>query len=424
MALPRRVVITGIGVISPIGLDAGSFWDALTKGRSGIATLPEFDLPFVPVRFGAAVRGFDPKKYLEKKERKRLGIMVRSMQFAAAAAQLAVEDGLLDKSKIDPTRFGTIFGSSTLPSELKDLGRAALISANRQTHQVLMEAWGVHGLPLIPPMWMLEHVPNMSACHVSIFHDTRGPSNSITESDAASLLALAEAHRWLRRGAADLFLVGGGDTKLVPINFARQILFSPLSHRNDAPDKACRPFDRDRDGIVLGEGAGVLLVEELEHAQRRQARIYAEVVGVGAAFDRGLTGQGLARAIRLAMNQAGVEPDAIDHINAQGYSIPREDAGEARAYLKVFGLNTPPVLAVKSYVGQLGGAAAAVELAASLLALQHQHLPATLNYVFPDPACPINVARLPQPTRLRHFLKVSFTEMGQCAAVVCRRWEG
>jgi 3-oxoacyl-[acyl-carrier-protein] synthase II len=264
----------------------------------------------------------------------------------------------------------------------------------------------------------------MLACHVSILHNAQGPNNSITESDVASLLALGEAYRVLGRDAADFFLVGGAESKINPLSMARQCLFEPLSRRNDDPGHACRPFDRRRDGLVVGEGAGVLVLEELSHAQARGARIYAEVAGFGASFDRGRTGAGLARAARTALAEAGIGPGDLDHVNAHGLSTVEADAMEARGLSEALGGVRVPVLAAKSYFGNLGAGGGTTELAASLLALHHALVPPTLNYEEPDPACPVAVlAGEGRPAEKPYVLKVGFTPMGQCAAVVCRRWE-
>ena len=422
MSSPRRAVITGIGLITPIGLDAASFHQSLREGRGGIHTVRSFDASALPVRFGGEVTGFDARNYLEKKDRKRLNVMVRTIQFAVAASQLALADAAVDNERLDPDRFGVIFGAGTIPGELADLGPAAQASVADAPGRIDLRKWGERGNRHIPPMWMLNHVPNMLASHVSILHDARGPNNTICQTDAAALLALGEALRAVRRDRADLFLVGGADAKINPITLARQYLFTPLSRRNDAPEKACRPFDRGRDGVVLGEGGGVLVLEELEHARRRGARIYAEALGFGAAYDRGFTGAGVARAVRAALADAGIGPDHLDHVNAQGYSTPLADAIEAQALRGVVGPSLP-VFAPKSYFGNAGAASGTVELAASLLAAADGVLPATLNYEEPDPQCPVNVVREPRPVRRPCFLKVGFTDLGQCAAFVVRRWE-
>jgi len=422
----RRAVITGIGIISPIGLDAASYWHSLREGRSGIRPIQSFDASGLPVRIAGEIPHFNAKDYLEKEQRKSLRVMARTIQLAVAGAQRALDDGQVDKSKLDPTRFGVEFGAGLIATELNDLIEAACVSANCQPGRVDLEKWGEQGIPLIQPLWMLKYLPNMLACHVSILHDARGPNNSITESDVASLLALGEAYRILLRDQADFFLVGGAESKINPLSMVRQCLFEHLSRRNEEPTKACRPFDRWRDGLVLGEGAGVFVVEDLEHARRRGARIYAEIVGFGAAFDPGMRGDGLARAIDAALADAGIGPEEVDHVNAHGLSTPESDAWEARSLHKVFGSCSPPVpvFAAKSYIGNLGASGGTTELAASVLAMSNNGpVPPTLNYEQADPDCPIEVlSREPRPMTRPHVVKVSFTQMGQCAAVVVRQW--
>jgi len=423
---PRRTVITGLGVVTPVGQGPAAFWESLIAGRGGIGPITAFDTAALPVHFGGEIRDFDPRDYVDKSERKRLKMMVRTIQFAVAAARLAADDARLDGTPLDPQRFGVVFGAGTIPGDLADLGPLARACFDPAGERVDFLRWGRDGLPLVPPTWLLSHVPNMVSCHVSILHNVQGPCNTVTQTDVASLLALGEARRALRRGRADLFLVGGGDTRINPISYARQSLFAPLSRRNDAPDRACRPFDRQRDGLVLGEGGGAVVLEDLEHARRRQAPIYAEVAGFGSAFDRGRSGSGLARAVEAALADARIRPEALDHVNAEGGSTPEGDAREARGLRLALGSAgaTVPVFAGKSYFGSLGAASGTVELAASLLALRHGTLPGTRNYEEPDPACPVTVSRRPRAVQRPCFLKIGFTEMGQCAAVVCRRWEG
>jgi 3-oxoacyl-[acyl-carrier-protein] synthase II len=424
-ASTRRAVLTGLGVITPIGQDPVSLWESLRGGRGGIHAITSFDASALPTRFAGEIPDFDAKRYLDKSARKSLRVMARTIQLAVSAAQLALDDSKVDKAALDPARFGVEFGSGLIASELEEMGDAALASANCQPHVVDLEKWGEAGLAAIPPLWMLKYLPNMLACHVSILHNAQGPNNSITESDVASLLALGEAYRLVGRDAADFFLVGGAESKINPLSLVRQCLFEPLSQRNDAPEKACRPFDRRRDGLVVGEGAAVLALEELGHARKRGARIYAEVVGFGAAFDRRKTGAGLARAIRAALADAGLGPEDVDHVNAHGLSSVEGDVWEARGLQEVFGnLREPvPVFAAKSYLGNLGAGSGTTELAASLVALPHGAVPATLNYEDPDPECPIQVVTgQPRAMNRDHVLKVNFTPMGQCAAVVVRKW--
>jgi 3-oxoacyl-[acyl-carrier-protein] synthase II len=422
----RRAVITGIGIISPIGLDAASFWRSLQEGRSGIRPIQSFDASGLPVRIAGEIPNFNAKDYLEKENRKSLRVMARTIQLAVAGAQRAMDDGKVDKSRLEPTRFGVEFGAGLIATELNDLIEASCVSANCQPDRVDLEKWGEQGIPAIQPLWMLKYLPNMLACHVSILHDARGPNNSITESDVASLLALGEAYRILLRDQADFFLVGGAESKINPLSMVRQCLFEHLSKRNEEPDRACRPFERSRDGLVLGEGAGVFILEDLEHARRRGARIYAEIVGFGAAFDPELRGNGLARAIDAALAEAGIGPDEVDHINAHGLSTPVSDAWEARNLQTIFGNCSPrvPVFAAKSYIGNLGAGGSTTELAVSVLAMSSNNpVPPTLNFEQADPECPIAVlSSEPRPMTRPYVVKVSFTQMGQCGALVVRQW--
>jgi 3-oxoacyl-[acyl-carrier-protein] synthase II len=423
MAKPtRRTVITGAGILSPVGPGADAFWRALLDGRSGVKPIRGFDASGLPVRFAGEIPDFDPKNYIEKKDRRGLKMMARTIQLAVSAAQLAINHGKVDKSKLDPERFGVEFGAGLIASELPDLADGSRASQNCQPGVTDLEKWGREGLGAIQPLWMLKYLPNFLACHVSILHDARGPNNSITESDVASLLALGEAFRILGREGADFFLVGGAESKMNVLSLARQCLFEALSKRNDAPEKACRPFDRGRDGIVIGEGGTVLVVEDLEHARRRGADIFAELVGFGSAFDPRISG-GVTRAVRAALNEAGVGVEDIDHVNAHGIGTPNSDVAEAKGLYAVFG-DKVPVSAFKSYMGNLGAGGSLTELAASVLALRHGVVPPTLNYEVPDPDCPVRVtAGRARPVEKRFVVKTAFTEMGQCAAVVLRKWE-
>jgi 3-oxoacyl-[acyl-carrier-protein] synthase II len=424
-ASSRRVVITGLGLITPIGLDADSFWRSLQEGRSGVRPIRSFDTSGLPVHIAAEIERFDAREFVDKSQRRSLKVMARTIQLAVAGAQRALAHGQVDRSKLDPMRFGVEFGAGLIASELPELIDAARASTNCQPGVVDLERWGEQGMGTIQPLWMLKYLPNMPACHISILHDARGPNNTITESDAAGLLALGEAFRILERDGADFFLVGGAESKINPLSLVRQCLFERLSQRNDEPARACRPFDRTRDGLVLGEGAAVLVVEDLEHARRRGARIYAEVLGFGAAFDRKMTGDGLARAVRAALTEAGIGPDDLDHVNAHGLATREADVCEARGLQLALGASREPVpvFAAKGYVGSLGAGGSTTELAASLLALEHGLVPATLNFEEPDPDCPVAVLSAARPLGKPYVLKTSFTQMGQCAAVVVRKWQ-
>ncbi len=418
----RRVVLTGIGVVSPIGLDAASFWTALSEGQTGIRRIQAFDPSPLSTHFAGEVLNFDVKKYLVgKEERKQIRVMSRTIQFAVAAANIAIAESKVDKQKLDPTRFGVEYGAGLIPSELDELGPASHISTEANAHPTDPRVWGEKGIGSIPPLWMLKYLPNMLACHVAILHNAQGPNNSITESEVASLLALGESVRIIERNQADFMLAGGADSKITPMSMVRQTLFGQLSRDNDSPGTAVKPFDRRRNGLALAEGSGVVVVEELEHAQRRGAHIYAEVMGFGSAFDRGLTGKGLARAMRIALAQAKVSPADIDHVNAHGLGSIKLDAFEALAINEIFGMGTT-VWSIKPNFGHLSAGSGVAELAGSLLAMKHGVLPGTLNFAEPDPACPVNVTSEARPIAKPYFIKIGFTDMGQCAAVVCRKW--
>jgi 3-oxoacyl-[acyl-carrier-protein] synthase II len=420
----RRVVITGMAAFSPLGFDLDGFWQALVSGSSGVRTITSMDVSALPTRFGGELPAFDAKKFFEKDERKSLKMMARTVQMGVGCAKLAFQNSRAIRGAIDPTRFGIEFGSSLIPTELDDLAPAAVMCADPAHDGVNLAKWGTDGITQVPPLWMLKYLPNMVACHVSIMLDAQGPNNSITESDAAGLLALGEAVRIIRRGQADFMLTGAADSKINPLSLVRQNLFAPLSRRNDAPEQACRPFDRDRDGWVVSEGGGMMVVEELDHARKRGAQIAAEIVGFGSAFDRGRTGAGIARAIRFALEQARLEPRDIDHVNAHGMSTIDGDAWEARGLCEVFGEHSAvTTFAPKSYFGSMSAAASSVELIASVLALRHGTLPATLNYSTADPACAVSVAREARGIARPHALKLSLTERGQVAAAVIRRWD-
>jgi 3-oxoacyl-[acyl-carrier-protein] synthase II len=285
-----------------------------------------------------------------------------------------------------------------------------------------MAAWGRDGLNLVPPLWMLKYLPNMPACHASVLFDIQGPSNTQIPGDTAGAVALGEAVRVLRRGAADVMLVGGSEAKVHPLSLSRFNLFAEFSKRNDDPEGAIRPFDRDRDGTAPGEGTAVFTLETLESARARGAKIFGEVVAVAGGVDRGRTGPGLARVIRNALAAANITPAEVDHVNAHGLGTRRGDAFEARGIAEVFGTGTP-VFAPLSRFGNLGAGSALAELACSVLALQHGLLPGTLNHKNPDPACPVAVhTGAPRPVTKRYVVKLSYTDLGQCTAIVVRRW--
>ncbi len=426
-ATSRRVVITGIGIISPIGLNAASYWRSLEEGRSGVRPIRTFDASGLPVRFAGEIPDFNAKDYVEKENRKSLRVMARTIQLAVAGAQRALEDGKVDKSKLDPTRFGVEFGAGLIATELLDLADAARVSANCQPGRVDLEKWGEQGIPVIQPLWMLKYLPNMLACHISILHDAQGPNNSITESDVASLLALGEAYRILVRDQADFFLVGGAESKLNPLSMVAAVPVRALvAHATRRPSKACRPFDRQRDGLVLGEGAGVLVVEELEHARKRGAESTRKSSVSGRPSIPTLRGDGLARAVRAALAEAGIGPRMS--ITSTRTGCPRElsDAWEARNLAR----GVRRLLASGCRCSPPRVTSATWEPAAArpswppacwawcTAACRRRSITNNLTPPVPSRYIPERRGRLSRP----FVVKVSFTQMGQCAAMVVRQW--
>lgn len=421
----RRFVITGLGLMTPLGLDADTTWQGIRQGKSGVGPIRAYDPAGLPIRIAGELPGFVARNYGDKVYKRNLNKMARTLQIAAAIAYTAMEQGRVDRTKLDPTRFGVEFGSGLIAIELDDLAEASRLSTSADVkYHVDLDAWGEVGRPTIQPTFMLKYLPNFLACHVSMLLDAQGPNNSVTESDAASLLALGEALRILQRGDADFFLVGGAESKVNPLSLVRQSLIEHLSRRNEEPTRAHRPFDRDRDGFVLAEGGAVLVFETLDHAEKRGATIYGEVLGFGAAFDVRRDGAGLARAIHAALKEAGVRPDDIDHINAHGTATLAGDVMEAAGFHRAFGERVPPVVAYKGHLGNLGAGSNLTELALSLLAVREGFLPGTLNHETADPGCLLPVVTGPgrdieKPT----FLKVSYTNLGQCGAAVVRGWK-
>jgi 3-oxoacyl-[acyl-carrier-protein] synthase II len=419
-----RTVLTGLGLLTPIGVRAEPVWQNLMAGKSGVKRISVFDPGGLPVQIAGEITDFDGRKFVDKKQGKGFKMMARAIQLGVAAANLALQDAKLDPTKLDPTRFGVDFGASLVATDLEDLIQASHLSAPEGiAGKVDFRTWGEKGLPTIEPLWMLKYLPNMVACHTTIMFNAQGPNNTVTENEVAPLLALAEANRIMRRGLADVMLSGGSDSRINPLSMTRLNRFMRLSHRNDDPAHALRPFDKDRDGTVPGEGSGILVLETLVHAKQRGARILAEIAGCGAAFDTKRNGDGIARAIQAAMKQAKVQAADLDHINAHGFGDVEMDRQEAAGITKVFGAQTPPVFAAKGCLSNMGAAGGAVELGISALAFQHGTLPPTKNFQTPDDTCRVNmIAGQPHQVTKDYALKISFSDMGQCAAVVIKRW--
>jgi 3-oxoacyl-[acyl-carrier-protein] synthase II len=416
MNSPREIVITGIGVVSPIGIGCASFWESLAAGTSGIRLVDLFDSSSLSVRFGGQIPDFDGKLYV--RPRKSLKVMSREIQMGFAAADQAVTDAGLAAGDVEPERFGVVFGSDMIYADLEDLERTYRRSLADGRFAFPLWAEAIH--EELHPLWLLKHLPNMTASHVAIAHDARGPNNSIVLGDVSGLLAVAEAASVIQRGWADVMLTGGTGCRLHPTALVARG-DALLSHRADDCRRASRPFDRDRDGLVNGEGAGVIVLESREHAERRGARIRGRLLAAASRCEpgarrSGVTGSSLRLAIRAACAAAQLEPGSVGHVNAHGVSTVDMDRTEAAAIRAELG--AVPVTAPKSSFGHLGAGGGIVELAASVLGLERGLVPQTLNYETPDPACPVNVVHEgPLAGRPGTAIAVNLCSTGQSAAV-------
>ena len=384
----RRVVVTGLGALTPVGNTAEELWSALKQARSGVGPITKFDATTknaqgefeYATRIAAEVKNFDPLQYVDKKEARRLDPF---LQYAMACGVMAVEDAGLDTSKVDGTRFGVLIGSGIG-------GIQTLLS----THDTLREK----GPDRVSPFFIPMMIVNMASGLVSMRFGAKGPNSAVITACATGNHAIGDAFRIIQRDEADLMIAGGAEAIIIPLTIAGFCAMKAMSTRNDAPTKASRPFDAGRDGFVCGEGGGVLVLEALEHAVRRDARIYAEIVGYGLTGDaHHMTapdpeGDGAARAMAAALRDAGLSGPEVGYINAHGTSTQYNDKFETLAIKRVFGDHTRrlAVSSTKSMTGHLLGAAGGVEAIATVLTLHHGVLPPTINYETPDPDCDLD----------------------------------
>jgi len=434
-ASDRRVVITGMGVVSPLGLSLEDLWNGLVAGTSAVGPLEAFATGGIPLKYAAEARGFtgdidnfgpldsDRKKAI----RKGLKVMCRESQMAVAAAQRALHDCGMTPEQHRPERFGCVFGSDymlTLPEDFT-AGVARCRAADGSFDST---RWASDGMPQLTPLWLLKYLPNMPASHIAIYNDLRGPSNSLTLREASGHLAIGEATDTIQRGAADVMLVGSTGTRVHPMKTVHALQSEQVALGNDDPARWSRPFDKSRKGMVLGEGAAVLVLEELRAAEARGARIYGEVVGHAARNASDSRGVGLKRralglAMRGALATAGLPAEKLSHVHAHGVSTVVGDRDEAGAMHDALGpaARSIPTVAAKSHFGNLGGGSGVVECVASLLALRHGELFPLLNYETPDPECPVRAARRGDPAG-DVFISSSVTPQGQAGSVVIRSW--
>jgi 3-oxoacyl-[acyl-carrier-protein] synthase II len=413
----RDVLITGLGVISPIGVGRAAVWESITERRSGVRRLANLESAGWLAPFGGSVIEFDPKEHIQP--RKSIKVMCREIQLAAAAAEMAWRDAGLSDATIDPDRFGVIGAAGVLYCDLEEL-RIPFVEWLKQ-EDFDIHRWSRKAMGELYPLWMLKYLPNMPACHIGIRYDARGPNNTISLGDVSSMLAVAEGAEVIRRGHADVMIVGGTGSRLNVTDFvwhgdARLGLNGKL-----APEEVSRPFDADRCGMVYGEGAAQLILESRAHAEARGATALARVAGTASRYESAVegqqpTGDSIGRAIRSALELAGVSAEKIGYVNAHGNSTREDDAAEARAIRDVLG--DVRVTAPKSFFGNLGPGSGMVELAVSLIGMQHGAVPLTLNYETPDPACPVNVVTELGEGASPAFVKLSHNSTGQAAAVV------
>lgn len=408
----RRVVITGIGTISACGLGYEPLWRSALEGRSAIRELTDFSSNGSPIRVGGRVVDFNPEDFVKSK--KSLKVMSRDIRLAVAASTLAVQDASLSLSEIDRTRAGITLGSGLINNELEELGAGIKQSLDPEG-KFQLSRFGREGIRALYPLWLLKYLPNMPACHISILHGLKGPSNTLTTSSTGGIQALGEAFRIIERDDADVMLAGASDSKINPLGLSRFHLLGILSERNHVPTEVYRPFDRSRDGMVIGEGAGIFVLEEREHALHRGAKIYGEILGYNVTLNR------RERSMQNALGESGCDLREIAFVYANGSGIPAEDVLESKSIAQVFcnGASRIPVTASKSVTGHLIDASGTTELSLALLASVRKMLPPVVNLEEPDPECELNfVMKTPQPVRGHAFLIHAFGFGGQSAALV------
>ncbi|MDP6635735.1 MAG: beta-ketoacyl-[acyl-carrier-protein] synthase family protein [Phycisphaerae bacterium] len=433
----RRAVITGLGVTCAAGTGTDKFWDTLVEGGKCLATNAIFDPASFPCRAAGQIEGLSARKVVPKSYRKATKVMARDIEAAVVAADLAFKDASIttradadNEMSVEAGRLGCNIGAGLICCELDELGQAAKTSVTDGKFDI--GTWGDSGMENLTPLWLLKYLPNMLSCHVTIIHGAEGPSNCITCGATSGILSVAEAARWIARNAADVAIAGGAEAKLTPLGVLRQSLLGRLcTDSNDRPESACRPFDATHSGTVMGEGGGLLIVEDAQRAQSRQACIYAEIAGFGAACDpNGINVTepncgSLDLAVSKAIADAGITPDDIDLIIAQGTGVPGEDRCEAEAWEKVFGDNLPniPAAAITGTTGSMFAGQSGVTMVAGALAVQHQTAPPTVNFTSPDEGCRLSLAGEARECEINYAVVGAFSVGGQSAACILKRCE-
>lgn len=378
----RDIAITGIGVVSPLGIGVDKFWESLETGRSGIGYIDSYMTGDFPVNYAAEIKDFNPKDFIP---RKLLKVMARDIQIACAAARLAMEDSKLEKSSTPPERVGVSVGAGLINADINELGVVAGHSVDKEGRFDIRK-FGEEGIRELMPLWLLKQLPNMLSSHISILFNAQGPSNSITAGCASAILSIGESMSLIERDRADVVLTGGADSKINPLSMVRFYLLKLLANGWKNPQEASRPFDRDRNGLVAGEGGGVVVLEKASHARVRGGKIYGQIIGFGSSFSNKLNREesirGKIRAMEQALKEAGIEKDEIGLIASHGISTREDDSEEREAIQRLFGekVKTIPIIAVKSQTGYPGAASGVLELIAAIMAMEHHAIPANPNY--------------------------------------------
>ena len=412
--MTRRVVVTGLGMVTPLGTGVEKNWEMACAGKSGIGPITKFDASNFPTRIGGEVKDFKPEDFVDKQQIRRFDIFIH---YAVASARMALEDSGLDIKKTDPQRVGCVMGSG--------LGGLEMLE---HFHKVLLN----RGPRRISPFFIPGMIANMAPGQVAIEFGVKGPNLSIETACAASAHAVGESFRMIREGIADVIITGGSEAVLTPLALAGFCSMRALSTRNDEPERASRPFDLDRDGFVMGEGAGILILEELTHAIQRGAPIYAEVIGYGMSADAyhvaapDPEGEGAFSCMRMALEYARIKPEDVDYINAHGTSTPLNDASECKAIKRLFGDHAyrMAVSSTKSMTGHLLGGAGAIESIYTVLTIKHGVIPPTINYETPDPECDLD--HVPNEARqapVKVAMSNSFGFGGTNASLVFKAFE-
>lgn len=433
-----RTVITGLGATSPLGLTVSDMWVSLCAGTSGIDKITAFDSVSFSCKLAGQVQDYKIKSFVPKTHRKATKLMSRDIELAVVAANEALTNSNLITKGIDPENINTDpmrmainLGAGLISCDLIELAPAVAASVTEGKFDI--RKWGKEGLDLVTPLWLLKYLPNMLACHIGIIHDIQGPSNTITCAEAAAHIAIGEASQIISRGISDIALAGGAEAKVNPIVMIRQALLKRTTCRNNNnPETACRPFDADASGSVFGEGAGIVVLENMENARRRGAEIYAEIAGIGQSNSINQKyeslepdGYGLRIAIEKAIENAQIEPKDLDLIIPHGTAIASDDLAEARAIESVLGkaVAEVPVWPTKSMLSNTGAAAGALDIIAAVCAMKAGKIPAAKNCEKQAKNCNLNIVKEPEKKKISYALCCSYTYGGQTAAVVLKNVE-